>query len=209
THPTVGSASPGQVGLSKPVSSIPLLFLLVECLAWLPFVMDYGIERECLVEEKSLVSLVFDFGKVMSMIDMTRNIMGYTLWQHSDCSSTIHYICYLTSASGDRGMYRSSSHSIGESSKQTIRMRCGKNTNIVPWKLQEPEGGAHVASVKEYMTTFGNPDSSLDRAWWSILLSHKLQYAAVLLTIKEKYMQSSSLLLPTQALAQDIVDDNP
>lgn len=26
--------------------------------------------------------------------------MGYTLWQHPNCSSTIHYICHLPSASG-------------------------------------------------------------------------------------------------------------
>lgn len=61
-----------------------------------------------------------------------------------------------------------SSHSIGESSKQTIRMHCGRNTNsILPWKLQGLEGGARVALVKEYlMTTSGNPDSNLDRTRW-------------------------------------------
>lgn len=42
-----------------------------------------------------------------------------------------------------------SSHSIGESSKQTIRMLCGKNTNsILPWKLQELGGGAPCGSGK-------------------------------------------------------------
>lgn len=46
-------------------------------------------------------------------------------------------------------------------------MCCGKNTNnSVPWKLQELEGGAHVAPVKECVTTFENPDSSLDQSWW-------------------------------------------
>lgn len=61
-----------------------------------------------------------------------------------------------------------SSHSIGESSKQTIRMLCGKNTNsILPWKLQELGGGARVALVKQYlMTTSGDPDSNLDQTWW-------------------------------------------
>lgn len=33
----------------------------------------------------------------------TGNITGYTLWQHSDCSSVIHYICHLPSA--NRGNY--------------------------------------------------------------------------------------------------------
>ena len=33
----------------------------------------------------------------------TGNIIGYTLWQHSNCSSIIHYICHLPSA--NRGNY--------------------------------------------------------------------------------------------------------